>query len=112
MEVDTGKWLLGKMCKRYSDKVDVRQQISGPDGGPVQIDLQAVLLKPELLAGLEESEVLALRSAVAKLAAPVIEAVATPVAEVVTSVSPGAGGNSADAISEVEPSDSAGEGDA
>jgi hypothetical protein len=47
LEIDTGKWLLSKLCYRH--RVDLRQQISGPDSGPVQID-QAVLLIPRILS--------------------------------------------------------------
>ena len=35
LEVDTGKWLLSKLCRRYADKVE--QEVTGPGGGPVQI---------------------------------------------------------------------------
>ena len=96
LEIDAGKWYLSKVAhRRYGDRLDVKQEITGPGGGPLQ--LEAVLLKPELLASLDEAEVLALRSAVAKLAAPVIEAVATPVAEAAASMSSGAHGAGVDA---------------
>lgn len=37
LQVDTRKWMLSKMLpKRFGDKV--QQEVSGPDGGPVQID--------------------------------------------------------------------------
>ena len=67
LEVDTGKWLLSKLAaRRYGDRIEVKSEISGS----VQIDLQAVLLKPEVLTRLDDAQIEALRSAISLLAAP------------------------------------------
>jgi hypothetical protein len=50
--IDTRKWILAKMApKKYGDKVI--QELSGPDGGPIQsqnltINLDASKLSPDL----------------------------------------------------------------
>jgi hypothetical protein len=81
LEIDAGKWLLSKRAaRRYGDRLDVRQEISGAGGGPLQVDvLVNMLLTPANLERLDDVEVAAIRSAAAKLAlpAPVIDAVAT-----------------------------------
>lgn len=88
LEVDTGKWLLSKLAaRRYGDRIEVKSEISGS----VQVDLQAVLLRPEILERLDEAQIGALRSAIALLAAPAAAGVA-----------PGAGGEAAGAIIEGE----------
>jgi hypothetical protein len=71
LEIDTGKWYLSKIAhRRYGDRLDVKTELTGPNGGPLQLDIQAVLLSPESLARLDEAEVAVLRSAIAKLMAP------------------------------------------
>jgi hypothetical protein len=49
LEIDAGKWLLSKRAaRRYGDRLDVRQEISGAGGGPLQVDvLVNMLLTPE-----------------------------------------------------------------
>jgi hypothetical protein len=90
LEVDTGKWYLSKIAhKRYGDRLDVRQEISGPNGDPIAVDvLHSPLLRPEILERLSDNQVETLQSAVALLAAPtptvgaageVIDAVATTI---------------------------------
>jgi hypothetical protein len=70
------KWYVSKIAPlRYGDKLDVKQEITGP----VQVDvLLNVLLTPANMERLTDVEVEAIRSAAAKLAlpAPVIDAVA------------------------------------
>jgi hypothetical protein len=93
VEVDYVKWYLSKVAhRRYGDKLDVNQQISGPGGGPVQMDLllQNQLLTPANLAKLNEAETQAwltalstipkmLQAAPSAIAGPVIEGEAIPV---------------------------------
>jgi hypothetical protein len=69
---DVLRWYVGKRApKRWGDKVEVRQEISGPNGQPIAIDvLHSILLKPEVLERLNETQIEALRSAISLLAAP------------------------------------------
>jgi hypothetical protein len=46
--IDTGKWLLSKLCRRYNDKVEVQAEISGPGGAPIALDI-GVILHAQLL---------------------------------------------------------------
>jgi hypothetical protein len=88
LTVDTGKWHLSKIGhKCYGDRLDVRQEISGPNGDPIVVDvLHSLLPRPEILERLPDNQVEALQSALALLAArtptvgaagEVIDAVAT-----------------------------------
>jgi hypothetical protein len=64
------------------DRLEVKSEITGANGGPIAIDLQAVLLNPANLERLDEAEVAVLRSAIAKLMAPapqVVDVAAEPV---------------------------------
>jgi hypothetical protein len=46
LRVDTRKWLLSKLAhKKYGDKVETT--LTGPDGGPVQVEGRIKLVKPE-----------------------------------------------------------------
>jgi hypothetical protein len=106
---DARKWYASKIApRRYADKLDLRAEVSGPGGGPIQAHLLLdVLLTPANLDRLEDHEVAAIRSAAAKLAlpAPVIDALATPMA----SMASGAGGSAAGELDGDEPSGSAAE---
>jgi hypothetical protein len=110
------KWYVSKIApRRYGDRLDVRQEISGPNGGPIQAQvLLDVLLTPANLDRLTDIEVESIRSAAAKLALPapqVVEATATPVIEAVaSSVHSECSSEAAGEVSEVEPADEAGEG--
>jgi hypothetical protein len=81
--------VLGKKgIRRYGDRLDVKQELSGPGGGPIQVQaLVDVLLCPANLERLDDVEVAAIRSAAAKLAlpAPVIDGVAQTIAEAMAS---------------------------
>jgi hypothetical protein len=70
--VDTGKWYLSKIAaRRYGDRIEVKNEITGPGGGPIVIDvLVNVLLTPANMEKLSDVEVEAIRSAAAKLALP------------------------------------------
>jgi hypothetical protein len=59
LEVDTGKWLLSKLAaRRYGDRIDVKQELTGPGGGPIQVDVMiAHILSPENIAKLTEAEI-------------------------------------------------------
>jgi hypothetical protein len=73
LEVDTGKWLLGKMCRRYNDKVDIRQEISGPGGQSLALQADVLinaLFTPARLEKLSESELQSLSQVFGKLTAP------------------------------------------
>jgi hypothetical protein len=75
LEVNTGKWLLSKLAARkYGDRIEVKNELSGPNGGPLQIMSLQALLVPEVLERLGEDQIEALRSAIALLAAPVTAA--------------------------------------
>jgi hypothetical protein len=108
---EANKWYLSKVAhRRYGDRLDVRQEITGPGGGPLQAHvLLDVLLTPANLERLDDIEIAAIRSAAAKLALPapshVIEAVATPIAEAVAGVAYGALRGDAEALDEAEPAD-------
>jgi hypothetical protein len=84
---DGVKWYVSKtQARKYGDRLDVRQEISGPGGGPIQAQvLLDVLLTPANLDRLTDIEVESIRSAAAKLALPapsqVIDAVVNAVAE-------------------------------
>jgi hypothetical protein len=75
------KFFVSKVApKLWGDKLDIKQEISGPGGGPVQVQaLFDILLTPANLERLTDIEVESIRSAAAKLAlpAPVIDAVAS-----------------------------------
>jgi hypothetical protein len=98
LEVDTGKWLLSKLAaRRYGDRLEVKSEISGPNGGPLQVEmLLNVLLTPANLERLSDIEVQSIRSAAAKLAlpapGPVIEGV---IAESAAGVAVGRAGDAA-----------------
>jgi hypothetical protein len=104
------KFFVSKVApKLWGDKLDIKQEISGPGGGPLQAHvLLDVLLTAANLERLEDHEISAIRSAAAKLAlpAPVIDAVATAA----VSASPGAGEDGVGAFEEAEPSEDVGEG--
>jgi hypothetical protein len=95
------KFFVSKVApKLWGDKLDIKQEISGPGGGPLQTHvLLDVLLTPANLERL-------IRSAAAKLALPapsqIIEAVATPIAEAVAGVAYGALRGGAEALDETE----------
>jgi hypothetical protein len=85
---DARRWYASKIApRRYADKLDVKQEISGPGGGPLtlQVDvLVSMLLTPANLERLTDVEVESIRSAAAKVALPVpadpvIEGEAVPV---------------------------------
>jgi hypothetical protein len=91
LEVDTGRWLLGKMCRRYNDKVDIRQEVSGPNGQPLALQADVLinaLFAPARLAQLSESELQSLSHVFGKLTAPTVdvpktvEGECTPLSEV------------------------------
>jgi hypothetical protein len=77
LEVDTGRWLLGKLCRRYNDKVDIRQEVSGPGGQPLALQADVLinaLFAPARLAQLSESEIQSLSQVFGKLTAPTTDA--------------------------------------
>jgi hypothetical protein len=102
------KFFVSKVApKLWGDKLDIKQEISGPGGGPLQAHvLLDVLLTPANLERLTDLEVKSIRSAAAKLALPapsqIIEAVATPIAEAVAGVAYGALRGGAGALDETE----------
>jgi hypothetical protein len=73
---DANRWYLSKVAhRRYGDRLDVRQEISGPGGGPIAVDvLTQVLLAPAVLDRLSDAQVEALRSAIPLLAVPIAAA--------------------------------------
>jgi hypothetical protein len=66
------KWYVSKIAPlRYGDKLQVNQEISGPGGGPLQVDvLVNMLLTQANMERLTDLEVESIRSAALKLAAP------------------------------------------
>ena len=52
---------------RYGDKIDLKAQVTGANGGPFAIDhVISPLGNPDVVARLDESEVAAIRSGFAK----------------------------------------------
>jgi hypothetical protein len=96
---DPNRWYLSKVAhRRYDDRLDVRQEVTGPNGGPLQIDvLHNLSLRPAVVERLSDTRLAALRSAIPLLAALVLEGV---LAEAVTSVAPVAGLDAVGALSE------------
>jgi hypothetical protein len=72
LEVDAGKWYLSKVAaRRYGDRIDVKQEISGLGGGPIQIQaLLGLIENPAVMEKLTELQIEAIRSAALALAAP------------------------------------------
>jgi hypothetical protein len=111
LEIDAGKWLLSKRAaRRYGDRLDLRAEVTGANGGPIAIDvLHNLLLQPAVLDRLSDVQVEALRSAIPLLAAPVVEGVVVnAVTEAVTTVARMAGVDSAGAFEQVEPAEGEG----
>lgn len=69
LAIDTGKWLLSKLAaRRHGDRIEVKNDISGPGCGPLQVDvLVNTLLTPTNLERLTDVEVEFIRSAAVKL---------------------------------------------
>lgn len=109
LEVDTGKWLLSKLAaRRYGDRLEVKSEISGPNGGPLQVEmLLNVLLTPANLERLSDIEVESIRSAAGKLALPGPGQVIDAAAEAAASVASGYAGDAAGAFPDGEAADEA-----
>jgi hypothetical protein len=72
LEIDAGKWPLSKLAaRRYGDRIEVKNEITGPNGGPLQVDaLVSMLLTPANMERLSDTQVAAIREAALLLAAP------------------------------------------
>lgn len=84
---DARRWYASKVAaKRYGDKIDVKQEITGPGGGPLQIEvlLGQAISQPGFLDRFDDDEVVFITERIVpKLlapAAPIIEGVAETVA--------------------------------
>src|SRR5262249_52703816 len=54
LALDARRWYVGKIApKRYGEKLETKTEISGPGGGPVQLQVSAAI---DLLMGLDLSE--------------------------------------------------------
>jgi len=69
---DARRWHLSKMLpKKYGDKLETKSEITGPGGGPLQMQMVLdVLLSPASLERLDAAEIESIRSAALKLAGP------------------------------------------
>jgi hypothetical protein len=69
LEVDTGKWLLSKLAaRRYGDRIEVKNEVSGPIGQPIAVQTQVLLENPVVMDPLSDVQVEAIRSAALALA--------------------------------------------
>jgi hypothetical protein len=90
LEVDTARWYLGKVCRRYNDKVEARMEVSGLGGAPIALDigglLHTTLLTESNLSKLTDEELAHWEAAIASIpkmlaAPPTIEGAVTEIEE-------------------------------
>jgi hypothetical protein len=77
---DARRWYASKIApRRYGEKLDLKAELTGPGGGPIQVEmLLNGLLTPANLERLTDIEVESIRSAAAKLALPPAASAAPP----------------------------------
>jgi hypothetical protein len=104
LALDARKWFASKVApRRYGDKLEQKVELSGPGGGPIQVEaLHALLLQPQVLDRLNDAQVEALRSAIPLLAAPVVEGTSQVVEGVVEAVATNMASMAATSPSDVE----------